>query len=171
MDIGDFLQLQRPFQGCGIIVPTAQIEEVMGIGINLRQILDLVCEPQHLLYIKGHLLQFPCNPLYGVIIHRATHLSRTEGIIPAIESAHAVAAAMKIAPTMKKDQIMIICLSGRGDKDMQQIAEYIINDGAITVMELNETDTELWKKAVKSFGGKTLASEIQTLSKFILKVA
>ena len=54
---------------------------------------------------------------------------------------------------------------------MQQIAEYIINDGAITVMELNETDTELWKKAVKSFGGKALASEIQTLSKFILKVA
>mgnify|MGYP002550815091 FL=1 len=54
---------------------------------------------------------------------------------------------------------------------MQQIADYIINDGAITVMELNETDTELWKKAVKSFGGKTLASEIETLSKFILKVA
>ena len=54
---------------------------------------------------------------------------------------------------------------------MQQIAEYIINDGAITVMELNETDTELWKRAVKSFGGATLASEIKTLSKFILKVA
>ena len=54
---------------------------------------------------------------------------------------------------------------------MKQIAEYIINDGAISVMELNETDTELWKKAVKSFGGKTLASEIQSLSKFILKVA
>lgn len=54
---------------------------------------------------------------------------------------------------------------------MQQIAEYIINDGAITVMELNETDTELWKRAVKGFGGATLASEIQTLSKFILKVA
>lgn len=54
---------------------------------------------------------------------------------------------------------------------MQQIADYIISDGAITVMELNETDTELWKKAVKSFGGKTLASEIETLSKFILKVA
>lgn len=54
---------------------------------------------------------------------------------------------------------------------MQQIAEYIINDGAITVMELNEIDTELWKKAVKSFGAATLTSEIQTLSKFILKVA
>ncbi len=52
------------------------------------------------------------------------YLSRTEGIIPAIESAHAVAAAQKIAPKMDHDQIMVICLSGRGDKDMQQIAEY-----------------------------------------------
>lgn len=54
---------------------------------------------------------------------------------------------------------------------MQQIADYIINDGAISVLELNETDTELWKKAVKNFGGEILVSEIQTLSKFILKVA
>ncbi len=54
---------------------------------------------------------------------------------------------------------------------MQQIAEYVINDGAISVMELNEIDTELWKRAVKSFGGAILAGEIQTLSKFILKVA
>ena len=52
------------------------------------------------------------------------YLSKTEGIIPAIESAHAVAAALKIAPTMNKDQIMIINLSGRGDKDVQQIARY-----------------------------------------------
>ncbi len=54
---------------------------------------------------------------------------------------------------------------------MKQIAEYIINDGAISVRELNEIDTELWKRAVKSFGGMTLISEMQTLSKFILKVA
>lgn len=54
---------------------------------------------------------------------------------------------------------------------MKQIAEYIINDGAITVMELNETDTELWKKAVKSIGSKELSTEIQKLSKLILKVA
>ena len=54
---------------------------------------------------------------------------------------------------------------------MQQIADYVINDGAISVIELNEIDTELWKKAVKNFGGATLASEIHTLSKFILKVA
>ncbi len=52
------------------------------------------------------------------------YLSRTEGIIPAIESAHAVAHAMKIAPTMSKEDSMIICLSGRGDKDVAAMAKY-----------------------------------------------
>lgn len=52
------------------------------------------------------------------------YIARTEGIISAIESAHAVAHAMKIAPTMQKDQIIIICLSGRGDKDVAAIARY-----------------------------------------------
>lgn len=52
------------------------------------------------------------------------YLARTEGIIPAIESAHAVAYAMKLAPTMDKDQIIVINLSGRGDKDCAAIARY-----------------------------------------------
>ena len=52
------------------------------------------------------------------------YLSRTEGIIPAIESAHAVAHAIKIAPTMDKDKIMIITISGRGDKDCAAMARY-----------------------------------------------
>lgn len=52
------------------------------------------------------------------------YLSRTEGIIPAIESAHAVAYAMKLAPTMDKDQIIIVTVSGRGDKDCAAIARY-----------------------------------------------
>lgn len=52
------------------------------------------------------------------------YLSKKEGIIPAIESAHAVAYARKIAPTMKKDDVIIICLSGRGDKDVASIAKY-----------------------------------------------
>ena len=52
------------------------------------------------------------------------YLARTEGIIPAIESAHAVAHAMKIAPTMGKDKIIVINLSGRGDKDCAAIARY-----------------------------------------------
>ena len=52
------------------------------------------------------------------------YLSRTEGIIPAVESAHAVAHAMKLAPTMGKNQIIVINLSGRGDKDVAAIARY-----------------------------------------------
>ena len=52
------------------------------------------------------------------------YLAKTEGIIPAIESAHAVAHAMKIAPQMGKDQIMVITVSGRGDKDCAAIARY-----------------------------------------------
>ena len=52
------------------------------------------------------------------------YLARTEGIIPAIESAHAVAYAMKPAPQMQKEQIVVITLSGRGDKDCAAIARY-----------------------------------------------
>ena len=52
------------------------------------------------------------------------YLSRIEGIIPAIESSHAVAHALKIVPKMNKDDIVIICLSGRGDKDVAAIAKY-----------------------------------------------
>ena len=52
------------------------------------------------------------------------YLSRTEGIIPAIESAHAVAYARKIVPKMRKDQSVVITISGRGDKDCVAIARY-----------------------------------------------
>ena len=52
------------------------------------------------------------------------YMSRTEGIIPAIESAHAVSYAMKLAPTMTKNQIIVINISGRGDKDCAAIARY-----------------------------------------------
>ena len=50
-------------------------------------------------------------------------LSQTEGIIPALESSHALAQVTKLAPTMDKEQIIVVCLSGRGDKDVQQIKE------------------------------------------------
>ena len=52
-------------------------------------------------------------------------LSRTEGIIPAIESAHAVAHAMKLAPKVGRDKIIVVNLSGRGDKDVYQVARYM----------------------------------------------
>jgi len=50
-------------------------------------------------------------------------LTRTEGIMPALESSHALAYTMKLAPTMSKDQIIIVNLSGRGDKDIHTVAE------------------------------------------------
>ena len=52
-------------------------------------------------------------------------LSKTEGIIPALESAHAVAHALKLAPQLRRDQIIIVNLSGRGDKDVQQVFEML----------------------------------------------
>ena len=55
-------------------------------------------------------------------------LSKTEGIIPAIESSHALAQAIKLAPDMDKDQILLIYLSGRGDKDVAAIAAYLGED-------------------------------------------
>jgi tryptophan synthase beta chain len=57
-----------------------------------------------------------------------SYLSRMEGIIPAIESAHAVAYAMKLAPTLAKDKIIVINISGRGDKDVAAIARYMGRD-------------------------------------------
>src|SRR5699024_6907376 len=50
-------------------------------------------------------------------------LSKTEGIIPALESSHAIAYAMKLAKEMNKEEVMVICLSGRGDKDVETVRE------------------------------------------------
>ncbi len=57
-------------------------------------------------------------------------LSRMEGIIPALESAHAIAHIMKMAPTMDKDQIIVMGLSGRGDKDVNQVSEFLAQTSA-----------------------------------------
>ena len=57
------------------------------------------------------------------------YLSRVEGIIPAIESAHAVAYAFKKAKEMTMEQSMIVCLSGRGDKDVNTIESYLAGEG------------------------------------------
>jgi tryptophan synthase beta chain len=52
-------------------------------------------------------------------------LTASEGIIPALESAHAIAYAMRLAPTLRRDQVMVVNLSGRGDKDMNTVARYL----------------------------------------------
>ena len=54
---------------------------------------------------------------------------------------------------------------------MRQIAEFVINDGAISVMELNEIDTDLWRRGVISFTAPVLAEEMQTMSRFLLRAA
>lgn len=86
--------------------------------------------PEHAyLYETGRASYVPITDEEAV--NAFEYLSKIEGIIPAIESSHAVAHAMKIAPTMKKNEIIIICLSGRGDKDVAAIAKYrgrIINE-------------------------------------------
>jgi tryptophan synthase beta chain len=59
-------------------------------------------------------------------------LSRSEGIIPALESAHALACAMRIAPTLGKDKRILVCLSGRGDKDVQAVAD-LVDAGQLSI--------------------------------------
>jgi tryptophan synthase beta chain len=61
----------------------------------------------------------------GEAIQAAKTLARLEGIIPALESAHAIAELIKRAPTMKKDEIVILNVSGRGDKDMETLSRYV----------------------------------------------
>jgi len=79
--------------------------------------------PEHAyLYDSGRAEYVPVTDEEAVLAFE--YLSRKEGIIPAIESAHAVAYAQKLAPVMKKDQIIVINLSGRGDKDVAAIARY-----------------------------------------------
>lgn len=79
--------------------------------------------PEHAyLYDTGRARYVPVTD--GEAVDAFEYLSRTEGIIPAVESAHAVAYARKVAPTMKKDQIIVVNLSGRGDKDVAAIARY-----------------------------------------------
>ncbi|MFP3152879.1 tryptophan synthase subunit beta [Lachnospiraceae bacterium ZAX-1] len=79
--------------------------------------------PEHAhLYDIGRAVYVPVTDEEAV--EAFEYLSRTEGIIPAVESAHAVAYAKKLAPTMGKEQIIVINVSGRGDKDAVAIARY-----------------------------------------------
>lgn len=79
--------------------------------------------PEHAqLYCAGRAQYVPITDMEAVDAFE--YLSRTEGIIPAIESAHAVAYARKLAPAMDKNQIVVVTISGRGDKDVAAIARY-----------------------------------------------
>ena len=83
--------------------------------------------PEHAnLYASGRAKYVPITD--DEAVNAFMYLSKEEGIIPAIESAHAVAYAMKVAPTMKPDEIIVINISGRGDKDVAQVARYLGED-------------------------------------------
>ncbi|MCX7714105.1 MAG: tryptophan synthase subunit beta [Clostridia bacterium] len=83
--------------------------------------------PEHAYMAKtGRAQYFPITDQEAV--DAFVYLSKLEGIIPAVESAHAVALARKIAPPMKKDQIVIVCISGRGDKDVYSVAKFLGRD-------------------------------------------
>ena len=97
-----------------------QIDEVYSISAGLDY---PGIGPEHAnLYDSGRAEYVPVTDTEAVDAFE--YLSRTEGVIPAIESSHAVAHAIKLAPTLNKDDVIIICLSGRGDKDVAAIARY-----------------------------------------------
>ena len=85
--------------------------------------------PEHaMLHDSGRATYVSCSD--EAALAATVALSRTEGIVPALESAHAVAEAMRLAPTMRPDQILLINLSGRGDKDMGILARELKLGGA-----------------------------------------
>ncbi len=97
-----------------------QIDEVYSISAGLDY---PGIGPEHaMLHETGRAQYVPITDVEAV--EAFEYLSRTEGIIPAVESSHAVAYARKLAPTMRPDQIIVITVSGRGDKDVAAIARY-----------------------------------------------
>jgi tryptophan synthase beta chain len=83
--------------------------------------------PEHAhLYTTGRAQYVPITDKEAVEAFK--YLTRIEGIIPAIESAHAIAYAMKLAPELPKDKIVVVNLSGRGDKDVYSVAKYMGED-------------------------------------------
>jgi len=104
--------------------PNGNIREVYSISAGLDY---PGIGPEHAnLFQSGRASYVPVSDSEAINAFQV--LSETEGIIPALESAHAVSYVLDIAPQMKKDQIIICCLSGRGDKDVQQISEIINPD-------------------------------------------
>jgi len=80
--------------------------------------------PEHALLAEQHRAEYTAAS-DDAAIDAARTLARLEGIIPALESAHALAALIARAPRMRRDEIVIFNLSGRGDKDMEIIAPYL----------------------------------------------
>jgi tryptophan synthase beta chain len=109
-------------QGCKTFVlqdEDGQIESTHSVSAGLDY---AAVGPEHAYYHDAGRIEYP----YAVdeeALEAFDLLSRLEGIIPALESAHAVAYCLKLAPTLAKDRVVIVNLSGRGDKDVMQVAK------------------------------------------------
>jgi tryptophan synthase beta chain len=110
------------FQGTKTFVlqdPEGQIQITHSVSAGLDY---SAVGPEHSLYRDLHRIEY-ASVTDKDALEAFDLLSRTEGIIPALESAHAIAHAAVLAPRMKKRQILLVNLSGRGDKDVQQVAK------------------------------------------------
>lgn len=106
-------------QGCRTYVlqtPEGQIDRTHSISAGLDY---AAIGPEHAYYHELGRIQY-AYATDDEVLDAFQVLSRTEGIIPALESTHAVAYALKRAPQMRRDQVLVVNLSGRGDKDVQQ---------------------------------------------------
>ncbi|NTW58973.1 MAG: pyridoxal-phosphate dependent enzyme, partial [Nitrospirae bacterium] len=109
-------------QGCKTFVlqdDDGQIEMTHSVSAGLDY---AAVGPEHAMYHDTGRIEYP----YAIdeeAMEAFDLLSRLEGIIPALESAHAVAYCLKLAPTLGKDKVIICNLSGRGDKDVMQVAK------------------------------------------------
>ena len=109
-------------------IPAAKVHEDDAV-LAIRDIAPRA--PTHiLLFPKAHIasaadLTPADGELLGRVFGAVAELAREEGIVPALESAHAIAYVVKLAPKLKKTQMIIANLSGRGDKDVQQVASIL----------------------------------------------
>jgi tryptophan synthase beta chain len=109
--------------------PEGQIAETHSISAGLDY---ASVGPEHSMYRDLGRVEYT-SATDDEALHGFHQLCRLEGIIPALESSHAVAHALKFAPTLGKDKILVVNLSGRGDKDMATvIAEMKARSGAAT---------------------------------------
>ena len=84
--------------------------------------------PEHAdLYERGRVKYVTASDKEAVAAFQT--LCRFEGILPALESSHALAYVLKRAPQMSRDQILLVCLSGRGDKDLQTVLQFLAGEG------------------------------------------
>jgi len=105
-----------------------QIERADLIGYSMGGGVAMQCAIRHPEKVRRAVIISGAFRLDGLVkeaLDAFQLLTRIEGIIPALESAHGLAQVIKLAPTMGKDETIVLCLSGRGDKDVESVGRYL----------------------------------------------